>query len=147
MEQEKMLEDVAQIMAGIGKSKMFWEMQQCMRGERILLSYLYETGGSSTPGQLASLLNVSAARITNILTRLECKGLIRRRADPQDRRRIHVELTDKGAGMVADVHAQVTAHALDLFDKLGEDDTLTFLRILKKMLSYEEMVEVSTQSV
>jgi DNA-binding MarR family transcriptional regulator len=50
----------------------------------------------STPGRLAQRMDLSTGAMTNRLDRLEQAGLIRRLPDPGDRRRVAVELTDRG---------------------------------------------------
>jgi DNA-binding MarR family transcriptional regulator len=47
-------------------------------------------------GQLAKLLHVHPSTLTGILKRLEHQGLVRRRPDPRDARRLMLSLTDKG---------------------------------------------------
>lgn len=49
-----------------------------------------------TPGELARHSNLTSGAMTNRLDRLEEAGLVRRLPDPDDRRRIQVELTDAG---------------------------------------------------
>lgn len=50
----------------------------------------------SSPGELASDLELSSGAMTSRLDRLEQAGLVRRLPDPADRRSIVVELTEKG---------------------------------------------------
>jgi DNA-binding MarR family transcriptional regulator len=50
----------------------------------------------SSPGELASDLELSSGAMTSRLDRLEQAGLVRRLPDPADRRAIVVELTEKG---------------------------------------------------
>jgi DNA-binding MarR family transcriptional regulator len=50
----------------------------------------------STPGKLARRMELSSGAITNRLDRLEEAGLVRRLPDPDDRRGVVVELTEKG---------------------------------------------------
>jgi DNA-binding MarR family transcriptional regulator len=50
----------------------------------------------SSPGDLASDLELSSGAMTSRLDRLEEAGLVRRLPDPDDRRGIVVELTEKG---------------------------------------------------
>jgi DNA-binding MarR family transcriptional regulator len=50
----------------------------------------------SSPGDLASDLDLSSGAMTSRLDRLEEAGLIRRLPDPDDRRGVVVELTEKG---------------------------------------------------
>jgi len=50
----------------------------------------------STPGDLASDLDLSSGAMTSRIDRLEQLGLVRRLPDPADRRGVRVELTDAG---------------------------------------------------
>jgi len=47
-------------------------------------------------GDLARTLHVHPSTLTGILQRLETRGLLRRRSDPSDARRVRLELTGKG---------------------------------------------------
>lgn len=49
-----------------------------------------------TPSQLATALKVTSGRISTLLAALEKKGLIEREVDPNDRRIVHVNLTEQG---------------------------------------------------
>jgi DNA-binding MarR family transcriptional regulator len=53
-------------------------------------------GKQSSPGELATELELSSGAMTNRLDRLEQTGLIRRMPDPADRRGTVIELTDEG---------------------------------------------------
>jgi DNA-binding MarR family transcriptional regulator len=54
---------------------------------------LIDQQGPITPGRLAELNRLSPAAMTTVLDRLEAKGYARRFPDPDDRRRILVEVT------------------------------------------------------
>src|ERR671931_41127 len=56
----------------------------------------------SSPGKLARLMELSSGAMTNRLDRLEQAGLVRRLPDPNDRRGIQVELTEKGKRLYED---------------------------------------------
>ena len=58
--------------------------------------------GSLTPGTLASYLFISKATVTGILDRLEDHGLVKRRRDAADRRKICVVLTPAGEKLAKD---------------------------------------------
>jgi DNA-binding MarR family transcriptional regulator len=62
------------------------------------LSVLAQAGPPyrSTPGRLSRRMELSSGAMTNRLDRLEQAGLVRRLPDPDDRRRVVVELTDHG---------------------------------------------------
>lgn len=52
---------------------------------------------ADTPAQVARLINVDTGATTRILDRLEQKGFITRSRSTQDRRVVHLHLTEKGA--------------------------------------------------
>jgi DNA-binding MarR family transcriptional regulator len=47
-------------------------------------------------GHLAKLLHVHPSTLTGVLARLEKQGMLRRRLDPRDRRRVSLSLTEAG---------------------------------------------------
>ena len=143
MSREDLLKDIVRTFEGINKSKAFLDVLQSVKGEKVLLIYLFDSGGTSTPGTLAQLLNVSAARIAAILKTLEGKNLIERITDGADKRRVTVKLTESGTQLVEGIRNQAFSRALEIFEKLGEEDSLEFIRIIKKIMEYEEMRTVS----
>src|SRR3954454_1764219 len=54
-----------------------------------------ENGGGLTAGQLASQTGLTTGAVTGVIDRLERAGLARRTPDPDDRRRVKVEVTPK----------------------------------------------------
>jgi DNA-binding MarR family transcriptional regulator len=54
-----------------------------------------ENGGGLTAGQLASETGLTTGAVTGVIDRLERAGLARRVPDPEDRRRVKVEVTPK----------------------------------------------------
>ena len=70
-----------------------------------LLSML-ERHGSITMSRIAELLDVSVSNATGLIDRIEERGLVERARVPDDRRVVHVQLTDKG---------RQTLHEVELF--------------------------------
>ncbi|RKS76553.1 DNA-binding MarR family transcriptional regulator [Actinomadura pelletieri DSM 43383] len=55
--------------------------------------------GPQTPGQLAQLMGITTGgAITAVIDRLEKAGFVRRTRDPDDRRRVIVELVEENVG-------------------------------------------------
>ena len=52
--------------------------------------------GSMSAGELASRINLSQGTVTDILNRLEGRGLVSRVRDNADKRRVNVTLTNRG---------------------------------------------------
>jgi long-chain acyl-CoA synthetase len=66
------------------------------------------SAGEAASSRLAEKLAVSPPSITAVVDGLVAKGLVERRSDPNDRRRLPLALTEKGA--VALVHADAAVH-------------------------------------
>ena len=60
------------------------------------LTNLAEAGRPVTLSELAEMLSCVRSNITQLVDRLESDGLVRRVADPEDRRSVRAELTDLG---------------------------------------------------
>jgi len=75
-----------------------------------------ERGGPTTPGALAKLEQISPQSMGATLAALEDRGLVERRADPDDGRRVVMSLT--GAGRLT-VHQRRTARTAKLAEALS----------------------------
>ena len=64
--------------------------------------------GARSATDLARRWEVTPAVITGVIDRLERRGLVRREADPADRRRLRLALTDTGLEMSRSVEGQMT---------------------------------------
>ena len=106
-----------------------------MHGEHVMLSYLSHHDGTGIPSEISSELGVSTARIAATLNSLEAKGLITRRIDELDRRRILVELTEAGKTRESNHTKHIMGVVVHMLEDLGEHDAVEFLRILKKLSS------------
>jgi DNA-binding MarR family transcriptional regulator len=91
--------------------------------------------GQTSPKQLTLLLGTDTAGMTRLLDRLEAKGLARRRANPEDRRALVIEVTKEGQALVphvAPVFGRTAQHLLAGFSP-AEISQLTGL--LQRMLA------------
>ncbi|RJX39523.1 MarR family transcriptional regulator [Paenibacillus pinisoli] len=83
-----------------------------------------------TQGQLAEKLLVTKGNITQLLSRLEQAGLIRRE---QDWKVKHVSLTDKGKALYEQVVPMQERFQASHFDALDREEKEQFLHLLKKL--------------
>ncbi|WNF28661.1 MarR family transcriptional regulator [Streptomyces sp. C11-1] len=107
------------------------------RGEFDVLASLRRTGAphEMPPSRLAEILLITRAGMTKRVDRLEARGLVARRADPEDRRSLRIGLTPEGFALV---DAAVTEHAANenrLLGLLTEDEAHTFDAVLRKLLA------------
>jgi DNA-binding MarR family transcriptional regulator len=87
----------------------------------------------SSPGDLASDLDLSSGAMTSRLDRLEEAGLVRRLPDPDDRRGVVVELTEKGYeawDLAANVQGRREAFFARTLTKAEQKQLNTLLRKL-----------------
>jgi DNA-binding MarR family transcriptional regulator len=95
---------------------------------------ILEAGGPQSMSRLADALDVSVASATGIVDRIERRGLVERRPDPDDRRMVVVHLLDHGR----EIFQQLAQHRREgltrLLARLTDDELsalLTGLRALR----------------
>lgn len=102
-------------------------------GEFFALSLLL-AGAPSCPSALSRSMGVSSARIAALLKHLEQKGLVLRRTDEHDERRVNVSLTDAGRKLINERRREAIELVAAALRSLGEEDALEYIRIQQKML-------------
>ncbi|MBB5080286.1 MarR family winged helix-turn-helix transcriptional regulator [Nonomuraea endophytica] len=98
------------------------------------LHRLMAHSGGATPSVLAAELLLSPAGMTGRLDTLERSGLIRRVRSTDDRRRVDVELTDRGRELWTEamqIRAEVES---EMISALSLEDRVTLDGLLKQLL-------------
>jgi DNA-binding MarR family transcriptional regulator len=83
--------------------------------------------------ELSDRLQIAPRTATEVVDALQARGLVGRRADPADRRAILVEVTERGAGLLAEIRATRGTEAGRIFGRLGPADRAQLARILSKL--------------
>jgi DNA-binding MarR family transcriptional regulator len=90
--------------------------------------------GPTTAGELAKLVGVTSGAITGVIDRLERDGWVRRTRDPDDRRRVVVEMTagppDRIARMMV-VFEPLVSELGELNERFDDDQLETILEWLR----------------
>ncbi len=84
---------------------------------------------------------LSSAGVTSRIDRLERRGLVRRLADPDDRRGVIVELTDEGLEVVDAAVAAIAISDRQLLERLDAEEIAQLEAILRKLLGGLELPE------
>jgi DNA-binding MarR family transcriptional regulator len=107
------------------------------RGEVGALSALRVAGPPHrlSPTSLGRGLMMSSAGVTSRIDRLERRGLVRRLPDPDDRRGVIVELTDKGLALVDQAVEAVTESDRQLLGRLDGQEMTDLEALLRKLLA------------
>jgi DNA-binding MarR family transcriptional regulator len=110
-----------------------------------VLDFLGRTGdpasfdsAPTTAGDLARASGLTTGAVTAVLDRLEKAGWVERKPDPNDRRRVVVELTDKTVQMTIDMYGPLK----DKGERVLADFTIAELELLLKALRASRQVTV-----
>lgn len=94
----------------------------------------------ATPGlkvsELANALSIHASTCSNLLDKLETKGLIERRRSGQDQRAVYLYITDKGSTLLAKAPRPAQGALSGALEKLGDEDLLKLSNGLTVLVGY-----------
>lgn len=90
-----------------------------------------------TPGAIARETALSPAAVTALIDRLETRGLVRRRPDPDDRRRVLVEATDTTHELIHATYAPIARAGARLLGKYSIEELTAILRFLEEALALQ----------
>ena len=124
MQLQRLTEELLLTVTSLNRSCIPQSVQEHLKGENFLLSYLDEHGGS-------------APRTAAMLRALEEKGMLRRCADSYDRRRVVVHLTELGRQTAEQMHTTLCAHVQRVLEQLGEQDSRELIRLLGRITEIE----------
>lgn len=78
-------------------------------------------GGPRPMNALAAQVGLHQSTLTRIVDRLERDGLVARRGDPKEKRRVEVVLTDAGRAMYRSLDRECTSVASEMLKVVPED--------------------------
>lgn len=133
MDFKKLALDYMEIMYQMQKRKAQKQINDSMHGEQFVLFFISKHEGDVIPSEISNEMGISTARIATALNSLEGKGLITRKIDVDDRRRILVNLTDTGREHVQEQYQMIINITTKMLQYLGENDANEFLRIMKRL--------------
>ena len=94
---EELRDELIQELWQMNKMDIIVHLMEFIEGETAALGFLSQRIGMRVnPSQISEELNISRARTANILRSLRNKGLIAMEIDDDDRRKMHVALTEAG---------------------------------------------------
>ena len=89
--------------------------------------------GTMRLSELSDHLGIAPHSTTEVVDALESRDLVRRRADPGDRRATLVEVTGHGADVLEAIRAARGPEAERVFGRLSQADRADLARILRKL--------------
>ena len=88
--------------------------------------------------EISNLMKVTSPTVTQSVTALETRGLVRRRMDPYDRRIIKVSLTDKGSEVARQAQQDMIESFSTVVMQLGEEKAEQLAELLEQMTQIVE---------
>lgn len=133
MDYESLARDFMEVMHHMHGRNAQKRVNDSLHGENFVLSYISKHEGNVIPSDISNAMGATSARIAAALNSLEKKGLISRRIDAEDRRRILIDLTDAGREHVHEQNQMMISFVTNMLQYLGEDDAKEYIRIMKKL--------------
>lgn len=100
---------------------------------RAMVLRLIDRDGVQRPSALAEALELAPPAVSHLLTELEERGLLTRSLDPQDRRRVRLEVTDDGRRLLARAAEAWNDLNVGQLTALTEEEAVTLRDLLRKV--------------
>ncbi|MEM5491633.1 MarR family winged helix-turn-helix transcriptional regulator [Hoeflea sp. AS16] len=111
------------------------------RGLRVpewrVMACLMDTDGSMVT-ELARYAMIEQSRLTKIIIQMDARGLVTRRSDPKDGRRVRVFLTPQGRLLADELVADAKAHEMELLRSFHGGDGTEIKDTLRALIQHLE---------
>ncbi|MBN9243066.1 MAG: MarR family transcriptional regulator [Mesorhizobium sp.] len=140
MELKMSLESRIRLLADIDRAIMRWqdetqayddavgEIGGLGSGERRCLGLLLH--GPQTAGALATVSGLTPAAVTALMDRLEARGFVTRRRDPDDRRKVIVEATEEVRRLADIYYGPIQRQGRQMLEAFSDAELGTILEFL-----------------
>lgn len=98
-----------------------------------VLSFLSD--GPSTIGEIADVTLLQQPTLTKVVDRMQRDGLVDRRPEPTDGRRVRVSVTERGRALVADLIPLARRHEALVLDGYSPDEARALKTTLKDLIA------------
>ena len=99
------------------------------------LYWLGQAGGGVSQATLADLAGVEPPTLVRVIDQLEAQGLVRRQANPSDRRVNLLFLTEAAKPMVEDIEVEAERLRVELLEGVSYEEYQTALRVIQTLRS------------
>lgn len=115
-----------------------------MREVHVLL-FLANHPGQDTARDVTELRGIAKSQVSQAVEVLTGRGLLARRADGEDRRVIHLEITERGASLAREAQVVQAACGRRLLAGLKEEERTVFLDLLERVLRETEELNIEKE--
>lgn len=121
--------------------------QSGLTTSQLIVLQIIGRSGRTTPGAVAQSARLSQATITALVDRLERRGLVTRRRDTKDRRRIWVEMTERGDAALVEAPDTLQDRFRSRFDQLEDWEQAFVIAALERVASLLDAAEIDASPV
>lgn len=139
MDYGTLAKELLNIMNENSRMKYRRDVADFAHGEMSILAYLCFHEDGVCAGRLCGELKMTTPRISAALSGLSKKNFIFKETDLNDRRRIHIFITDKGRELVIRKHEELQKDMTRMLRLLGERDAKEYVRLVGKITAFEEV--------
>lgn len=134
MDYTQLAYEFMETMYQIKKLNIHKQFNESMHGEIFTLYYISQSEENVIPSDISNDIGISTARVAATLNSLEKKGMITRKIDPSDRRRVLVEITPLGKKEIDNHIKMIKDITINMLSYLGEDDAKEYVRIMRRLV-------------
>ncbi|MBA6265089.1 MAG: MarR family transcriptional regulator [Colwellia sp.] len=109
---------------------------------QLLIMLEIDKASGVNSSQVAKSVNLSAATVTNILDRLENKGLISRVRNTQDKRKVSLYLTEDGKALLLNAPQALQEHFIENFANLAQWEQSQLLSSMERLAGMMDANEI-----
>lgn len=130
---EKVIESIHAIKHNIAAEMhlLFDEIQ--MTQSQLLVLHFVKKNKTINIKDLANLLSITSSAATQIVNGLVNKGLLLRKRNPDDRRTLKIELSEKSKNQFDSIRSKSFQTLSSLFDVLDNDELLNYCKLNNKI--------------
>ena len=122
----------------MGRAEMMGGQELTMQQVKALL--LLESAGAMNMTRLAIMLDKSLSTTGSMIDRLVERNLVERRADPNDRRLVICDITERGRGLIGDTFSVGAERMRLVADMLTHEELSVTTRGLELLSTAEERI-------
>jgi DNA-binding MarR family transcriptional regulator len=113
---------------------------------QLLVRLVHQPDGRFTMGELAEMLDITPRTVTGLVDNLERDSLVRRVADPADRRSVYAEITDQGRERVNELWREAATLQATLTHGLKESELIQLRHLCLRLIQAMGVEEGKTHA-
>lgn len=134
MNDEELASRIIEVISTVKAKKFETFFNSSFKGLILILNLLEcQKESLLSAGEIASLLNVSTARVAVAINNLEKKGLVIREKSQEDARKTIIKLTEKGKNICEENQKRIKKETLIFLQKLTNDEKIALMSIINKL--------------